>query len=70
MYAKNSIGSLKMAKKKKENQKSPKEVTKFKDTNFTFEDHVSKVTISKNASPGILQLLSNCNFNCQVVIKK
>lgn len=36
---------------------------------YSLEDHVSKITISKNTSPNILNLLKRCNFNCDVVMK-
>lgn len=47
-----------------------KKDTKVKNNNFKFNDHVSKVTISKNASSNILQLLNRCNFDCDVIVKK
>ena len=43
--------------------------TKQQKINFTFEDHVSKVTLSKNTSPKMLQLLNKCDFQCDVIVK-
>ena len=37
---------------------------------FSLEDHVGKVTISKNTSPEMIKMLYNCNFNCDVIIKE
>lgn len=37
---------------------------------FTLDDHVGKVTISKDASPKMLQLLNRCKFQCDVIVKK
>lgn len=56
--------------KKKEKKKSKKKTTKYTGSDYSFEDNVAKVTISKSASPKLIQLLSDCNFNCEVVIKK
>ena len=58
-----------MAKKKKKNSYK-KEAVRYNTSNFSFEDHVGKVTITKNASPETLKLLNRCKFNCEVVIKE
>ncbi len=37
---------------------------------FTFEDHISKITITKNASNDMLKTLKNCNINPECLIVK
>jgi len=36
---------------------------------FKLGDYVSRIVISKNTSPAMLDALNNCNLNCDIVIK-